>query len=115
MAFLHGARIAVKVALAPGFAILCLLVVGGVGLWANTRANRTLETITGERMVAIERATDVQARLTEIYASVNQSLVWEGAGMKAETIAALDERIGASFGQLGKLVETQASDPVWSG
>jgi CHASE3 domain sensor protein len=103
-----------KVTLAPVFAILCLLLVAGMGLWANISANHTLEQINKERMPALRLAAALERKIATIYASVNQSLVWEGVGVKAETIAALDMRIGKTFDELATLIDAQSNSMVWS-
>ena len=114
MSLLRHASIRTKVALAPAFAILCLLIVAGMGLWASDSADRTLAQINTQRMPALGVAADFERGIATLHASVNQSLVWEGAGAKAETVAALDKRIAQDFEALGKVIEAQASHPAWS-
>jgi methyl-accepting chemotaxis protein len=114
MSLLHRVSIMTKVALAPIFAIFCLLIVAGMTLWANNSADRTLDRINKERMVALSLAADLERKIAGINDSVNQSLVWEGAGVKAETIAALDKRIVQDFDDVTKLIEAQANSALWS-
>jgi len=114
VSLLRRAPIRMKVAIAPLFVILCLLVVAGMGLWANINATHTLDQINKGRLPALEMAADLERRIAAINASVNQSLVWEGAGVKAETVAALDQRIRQDFDELAKLIDAQANSAVWS-
>jgi methyl-accepting chemotaxis protein len=114
MRLLRHASIRTKVALAPAFAILCLVIVAGMALWTNTRAVRTLGQIKNERMTALALAALLERKIAQVNASVNQSLVWEGAGVKAEIIAALDKRIPLDFDETAKLVEAQADSALWS-
>jgi methyl-accepting chemotaxis protein len=114
MNLLRHARIATKVAVAPVFAIVCLVMVGGLGVWANARANRALETITGPRMSALEVVADLERQITGLNAALNQSLVWEGIELKAELIAALDARTAAEFQRTAALIDAQATALLWT-
>jgi methyl-accepting chemotaxis protein len=108
------ASVRVKVALAPALAILCLVVVAGTALWANLSADRTLSQISTERMPALALAAELERKIAALYTSVYQSLVWEGAEVKAETIAALDTRIGQELDGLAKLIGAQTQNAVWA-
>jgi methyl-accepting chemotaxis protein len=111
---LRHTPITIKVAVAPAFAIVCLLIVAGMGLWANSLAQQTLGQVSTARIPALGLAVDLERRIAMVHAKVNQSLVWEGAGVKAETIAALDKGIATDFDELAKLIDTQSSNAVWS-
>jgi methyl-accepting chemotaxis protein len=115
MSRLRHAPIALKVALAPMFELLCLLLVAGVGVWATATLTRTLAHVNEARMPALELAAGLERRIAAIHAMVYQSLVWEGAGAKAESIAALDKRIVAEFQDVARLLAAEAARPTLSG
>jgi methyl-accepting chemotaxis protein len=114
MRLLRDTRIGIKVALAPAFTILCLLIVAGLGLLGNASATRTLGSVSKVSMPALTLAVDLERKAAAIHSNVNQSLVWEGAGAQAASIAALDKRIAASMDELGALLSAQAGNAAWS-
>ena len=79
-AWIRNASVTLKVALAPGFAILCLAMVGVIGFIANERLSGSLITLGEERVPRIVSAASMSEQLASIHATVNQSLAWEGAG-----------------------------------
>lgn len=114
MKLLRNASIGTKVAVAPVFAILCLIVVAAVSLWGSLSGSRTLGEINQSRIPGLSIAGDVEKRISTLNAKVNQSLVWEGAGVKAATIATLDKQIAQDFVDLGNFIDEQQSSSVWS-
>jgi methyl-accepting chemotaxis protein len=111
---LRHASIGTKVALAPVFAIACLVVVAAVGLWGSLSGTRSLNEISRSRVPGLALAAELERRIAAIHASVYQSLVWEGAGAKAATIAALDKQTDTDFKDLAALVDAQQLNPVWA-
>ncbi|HEY2929967.1 methyl-accepting chemotaxis protein [Piscinibacter sp.] len=114
MQLLRNASIGTKVALAPVFAIVCLVVVAAVGLWGSLSGTRSLNEINQSRIPGLALAADMERRIAAINGGVNQSLVWEGAGVKAATIAALDKQIAADFKELAAFIDAQQANPAWT-
>ncbi|MBL0729882.1 methyl-accepting chemotaxis protein [Piscinibacter sp. HJYY11] len=114
MNLLKNASIGTKVAIAPVFAILCLISVAAVSLWGSLSGSRTLGEIHQYRIPGLSVAADVEKRISTLDAKVNQSLVWEGAGAKAATIATLDKQIAADFAELNTFIDDQQKSEVWS-
>jgi methyl-accepting chemotaxis protein len=114
MRLVRHAPIGAKVALAPVFAILCMAGVVSVALRANLEAKSSLGQISESHMVALSQAAEFDRKIGAINTSVNQSLVWEGAGVKAETIATLDGRITRDLDELGRQIGAQGTNAVWS-
>lgn len=114
MKLLSNASIGIKVAIAPVFAIVCLVIVAAIGLAGSISGSRALSDIHDSRIPSLIVAGDVEKRMSTLNAKVNQSLVWEGAGAKAPAIQALDARIAADFASLAGLIEKQQASTVWS-
>ena len=99
MGWIRNTTVAMKMALAPAFAILCLAMVGLIGFIANERLSGSLINLGEQRVPRIVSNSELSEQITSIHALVNQSLAWEGAGYKADKIEALDKRI---VGELAK-------------
>ncbi len=110
----RNASIGVKIALAPTFTMLCLLAIGAIGWLANDRLSTSLIEIGQARVPYIAKAGSLAQKLSAIHAMVNQSLAWEGAGFKADKIAALDKRVLDEVKQYAALLKTAAEDPSLS-
>lgn len=93
MGWIRNMSVAAKVALAPFFAIVFLVMVGALGLVANQRLGASLSALGETRVPLIVSDSSLSEQVTAIHATVNQSLAWEGAGYKAEKIEALDKAI----------------------
>ncbi|MDH4427149.1 MAG: methyl-accepting chemotaxis protein [Acidovorax sp.] len=93
--WIRNTAVATKMALAPAFAIFCLVVVGLTGLLANQRLSAALINLGEERVPRIVADAALSEQVTSIHALVNQSLAWEGAGYKEDKIAALDKSIAS--------------------
>jgi methyl-accepting chemotaxis protein len=90
---ISNASVGVKVALAPVLAIVCMLLVGGLGLFANHRLAVSLGTLGEANVPQIAIAGQLAQEIASINGSVNQSLAWEGVGIKEDKIKALDQDI----------------------
>ncbi|MCU0763538.1 MAG: MCP four helix bundle domain-containing protein, partial [Hydrogenophaga sp.] len=112
--WINNAQVGVKVALAPALAIFCLLMVGGIALFANDRLAQSLSTLGEVNVPRIVAAGQLTQEISGLNATVNQSLAWEGAGFKAERIAALDKAILDRLGQYATSLERAAADPSLS-
>lgn len=86
------ASVAVKVALSPAIAVLCLVAVGGLGLWATKGLSDSLETIEHGTLPSVIAMSDLQRRLGTAHALTNQSLAWTGADFPTARVEALDKR-----------------------
>jgi len=95
--WIRNAQVGTKVALAPTLAILCLLMVGSIAMFANDRLARSLSMLGETQVPRIAASGQLTQQMAALNATVNQSLAWEGAGFKADKIEALDKAI------LGKL------------
>ncbi len=91
--WISNAPVGVKVALAPALAIVCMLLVGGLGLFANNRLAQSLATLGEVNVPQIATAGQLAEQIAAINGSVNQSLAWEGVGFKEDKIKALDQSI----------------------
>jgi methyl-accepting chemotaxis protein len=114
MKLLRNASIGTKVAVAPLFAILCVIAVAAVSLWGSLNGSRALVEIHKSRMPGLAAAGELERRISALNAKLNRSLVWEGAGVKAATIEALDKDIAADFEALGKFIDAQQANTLWS-
>ena len=96
-AYVRNLSIGAKVALAPVVAIVCLLLVALVAQFTNRATAEAVETIHRETLPEIGRTADLKLRLARLDALVMRSLAFEGSGMKAKRIAAIDEQIAAEL------------------
>ena len=110
MHWLRNAAIGVKVSMAPAVGVLCLAFMGGVGWYANVTLRDSLSTLADERMPRVIRFNELRDEVVAVNKLISQSLVWEGAGYKAERIAELDRRVRAELDRVGTLVAGLASD-----
>lgn len=93
--WIRNTAVATKMAVAPAFAIICLVLVGLTGIVANQRLSAALVTLGDERVPSIVAVAALSEQVTAVHALVNQSLAWEGAGYKEDKITALDKSIAA--------------------
>lgn len=89
--------IAVKVLLAPLFVIVCLLVVAGVGKLGNLRAGSALHELSQRGLPDLQALSQLKTRTAKLDAMVMRTLAYEGSGMKAARIKALDQSIFKEF------------------
>ena len=92
-AYVARSPVAVKVALAPAFAIACMIGVGALGLAASGRLSASLAELSDLRMPKVVAANQLQGRLQTLREHLNQSLAWEGAGFPEPAIRKLDAGI----------------------
>ncbi|MBS0491503.1 MAG: MCP four helix bundle domain-containing protein [Proteobacteria bacterium] len=112
--WIRDASVGLKLALAPAFAILCLVVVAATGLLANTRLGEALVELGQQRVPSIASVGELDRDLRTVHTQVTQSMAWEGAGYKAEKIAALDKQVLDRLVSLQKELQarrTRATDP----
>jgi methyl-accepting chemotaxis protein len=90
---LRDMSIGLKVSLAPAFAIACLVVVAGLGWWANHALTADLQAVGGQGVTRIVHADAYARQLTQIHQAVYQSLAWEAVGQRPDTIKAFDDAL----------------------
>ena len=88
---LQNAPIGLKVALAPAFAIACLVVVAAVAWFANRTLTADLHQIGDEGVRRLVTAENYARELTEVHQQIYQSLTWEAVGQRPEKIKELDD------------------------
>ncbi len=110
MHWLRNAAIGLKVSMAPAVGVLCLAFMGGVGWYANVTLGDSLSALAEERMPRVIRFNELQHEVVSVNKLISQSLVWEGAGYKAERIAELDRRVRAELDRVGTLIAGLAAD-----
>ena len=94
---LNNLPIAIKVATAPVLVALCLLVSSGSAYLTNVRTASAVELIASQGLPNVVESSAFSERATQAYGLVMQSLAYEGAGMKADTIARIDAQIPKLF------------------
>jgi methyl-accepting chemotaxis protein len=110
MNWLRNAAIGVKVSMAPAVGVLCLAFMGGVGWYANVTLGDSLSALAEERLPKVIRFNEVQAEVVAVNKMISQSLIWEGAGYKAERITELDNRVRAELDRVSTVVAALAAD-----
>ncbi len=110
--WLKNTSVGFKVALAPGVGVVCLVLVGLLGLYANQQLSKSLSVLGEERMPSMSQVNQLGQRLGALNTAVNQSLAWEGAGFKAERIATLDKRIDVDLARYAKDIDVMLNDPA---
>ena len=107
---LSNASIRIKVALAPAFAILCILVVAAMG-WSLKRSLASeLETVGNVGLRRIVAAQSFNVELTALHQQLYQSLTWEAIGNRAELIAAHDKKLVARAAAFDKSLQEAMKD-----
>ncbi len=109
--WIRNASVGVKVALAPALAIFCLALVGVIGLFANSRMSDSMTQMGETQLPRIVTVGLLDQKVAAIHAMVNQSLAWEGAGFKADDIAALDKRILSVLEEFDASIKAAAAAP----
>ena len=90
---LHDLPIAAKVALAPLFAIACLVAVSAVARLSNQASSEALRSLSKEQLPRIEVVAKLKTRVAQLDGMVMRSLAYEGSGMKAARVEAVDKAI----------------------
>ena len=100
--------VGVKISLAPAVAIAALAIATVLGLTQTSTFLGVLSGVTNVTLPALEHASIIQAKTTEVHLMVNQSLAWEGVAKPAPEIAALDARIEKAAEELAVLFQDAA-------
>ena len=96
-AFFRNLPIGAKVALAPAIAIVCLLLVAVTAHLTNRATREAVDALHHESMPELARTAELKLRLARLDALVMRSLAFEGSGMKAKRIKAVDYQIAAEL------------------
>jgi len=73
---IRNTPVAVKVALAPLFAIVCLAVIAALGWFANHQLSDALVGVGELRLPRALQASELTLQLATTHGMVNQSLAW---------------------------------------
>jgi methyl-accepting chemotaxis protein len=108
--WLKNASIGIKVALAPAFAIVCLLLVSVVG-WTSSRSlTAELHSVGGDSLERVVNAQAYATQLTQLHQKVYQSLTWEAIGQRAERIKELDDKLLKDLVNFGQSLQSASQD-----
>jgi methyl-accepting chemotaxis protein len=99
---LNNVPLVYKIALAPALVAGCLCVVTAFSWWSSTRTREAVTHMAEHHIPHIALTGSISERVANLNGMVMQSLAYEGVGLKAETIADLDKRIGVEFDALAK-------------
>jgi methyl-accepting chemotaxis protein len=95
-----------KVALAPALVAFGLCIVVAVGTLGSRQTQVAMQDLAQRDLPRMAHTGTVYERLAHLNGMVMQSLAYEGVGLKADTIAALDKRILAEFDALAAEIDT---------
>jgi methyl-accepting chemotaxis protein len=109
---IRDARIGAKVALAPLLSIACLVGLAAMGAWAQLQSLAALDGISHRGIPGMALASGLERRIASLNALMGQSLVWEGAGVKAARIEQLDKQVRGDAQALGTELAALAADPA---
>src|SRR5205814_6862781 len=70
----------------------------------------TLSVLAEDRLPRVVRFNHLHIDLVRLNTLLSRSLAWEGAGYKADKIAALDKKVAAELGRVGKLLDELGED-----
>lgn len=108
----HSLSVSAKVAMAPVFVLMCLLVVSALVFSQLSSASHTTHELAAERLPQMQRAAEMRYQMALANSMLNQSIAWEGAGAKSAATEAIDKAIGLKLKEIDALVEREApSDP----
>ena len=107
---LRDMSIGLKVALAPAFAITCLVIVAALGWWANQALTAGLRAVGGPGVARIVSADGYARQLTQIHQAVYQSLAWEAVGQRPEKIKAFDDALLAQLKSFQATLQREAGN-----
>jgi methyl-accepting chemotaxis protein len=110
---LRNLPLAYKISLAPALVSIGLCLVAGAGAMSNLHTRAVVLEMAESNLPRIARTGSISERVANLNGMVMQSLAYEGVGLKADTIAALDKRILADFDALAKDLDAlQAAVPA---
>lgn len=105
--------VAVKVAIAPVTAIICLMLVGMIGIWSSLDLTSSMRDMRSRTLPSLASMNLLQRRLGAVVAATNQSLAWTGAEFPAERIASLDKETTAELQAIERQINDEAARPVY--
>jgi hypothetical protein len=107
---LRNLSIGLKVSLAPGLALIGLLLVAVIGWLGNQSLASQLGHIGGAGVDRLVKADAVANRMTDLHQRLYQSLTWEAVGQRAPLIQALDDALLKDMTALDKGLEAAAAN-----
>ncbi len=107
---LSNASIRIKVALAPAFAILCILIVAAMGWSLKRSLSAELDQVGHVTLKRILTAQTYNVELTSLHQQLYQSLTWEAIGNRPELIAAHDKKLLARAAAFDKSLADALQD-----
>jgi methyl-accepting chemotaxis protein len=108
LSVLRNLSVGAKVGLAPVIGIVCLIAVGGLGLFASQKSAGALSLVIESELPRLERLQTAERGLILLNSMLNQSLAWEGVGYKEDVIATLDREILAQLDRQSEELEVLA-------
>jgi methyl-accepting chemotaxis protein len=106
----RNAPIAVKVSLAPAFAVICIVVLAFMS-WSSLKSlTRDLHKAGDEDIDRVVSAQAYATKLTELQQTVYQSLTWEAIGQRAEKIKELDDNYTQRLADFATTLEQASKD-----
>jgi len=113
MNWLNDRPVGLKVSVAPAIGVVCLAVIGGLGLYANRKISSSLDELATQELPRLVRQQAAELDLANINARMYQSLAWEGAGYYEDRIAKLDKEVAAELTRYARqLAELAASSAI---
>jgi len=103
--YFNNLPVAAKVALAPTLVALFLLVASASAYLTNIRTASAVSLISSEGLPNVIEASRFSEKTTQAFALVMQSLAYEGAGFKAESIERVDSLIAPLFKSMGEDIQ----------
>jgi methyl-accepting chemotaxis protein len=102
--------IAAKIAVAPSLVALCLLVSAVSTYLTNSHTESVVGRLAHHGLPDVVETSGFAERVTQLYGLVMQSMAYEGAGFKAETIERVDAQIAPMFSAMTQeLAQMKAS------
>ena len=113
-AILRNSPIGVKVAVAPGLAILCLVVVTLLSWVTSRHLGAELQRVGVDGSERVAHAQSYATQMTELHQVLYQSLTWEAIGQRAEKITELDDKLTKQLAEFNKTLKAAAADTTLS-
>jgi methyl-accepting chemotaxis protein len=98
-----------KLALGPLLVAVFLCVVAAFSATSNLRTRGVVDELAASKLPRIASTGALAERVANVNSLFMQSLAWEGVGLKAETIGALDKRLLAEIDAIGGLIDATAA------
>ena len=111
MSLFRNASIGLKISLAPGFTVLCMLLLAGVAWLGSSAMMQSLATVSHVNLPRLVQAQALDSGLRDIQRQLMQTLSWEAIGQKQERIDALDKQIRDALTVYDKNLKAALASP----